>query len=87
MTKSLKGTDMKLMSATLQAMVRKKLREAFTAYFVTMTTSTDGWPEISDQEFVEAIADSLIAMGDKRKLGKALLQTMIYELQDRANLP
>lgn len=87
MTKSLKGTDMKLMSATRQALVRKKLREAFTEYFVTMTTSTDGWPEISDQEFVEAIADSLIAMGDKRKLGKALLQTMIYELQDRANLP
>ena len=87
MTKSLKGADMKLMSATRQALVRKKLREAFTEYFVTMTTSTDGWPEISDQEFVEAIADSLIAMGDKRKLGKALLQTMIYELQDRANLP
>ena len=87
MTKSLKGTDMKLISAINQALVRKKLRESFTAYFVTMTTSTDGWPEISDQEFVDAIADSLIAMGDKRKLGKALLQTMIYELQDRANLP
>lgn len=87
MTKSLKGTDLALLSATRQAMVRKKLREAFTEYFVTMTTSTDGWPKISDQEFIEAIADSLIAMGEKRKLGAALLQTMVYELQDRVNHP
>lgn len=87
MTKSLKGTDLALLSATRQTLVRKKLREAFTEYFVTMTTSTDGWPEISDQEFVEALADSLIAMGEKRKLGVALLQTLVYELQDRVNHP
>lgn len=87
MTKSLKETDIALLSATRQALVRKKLRESFTEYFTTMTTSTDSWPAISDQEFIEAIADSLIAMGEKRKLGAALLQTMVYELQDRVNHP
>lgn len=66
--------------------VRKKLREEFAAFFITMTTETEkGWPGISNQEFVNALADSLMTMGERRELGTAYLQTLIYELQDRVN--
>jgi hypothetical protein len=73
------------LSVRRQALVRKILRKEFTDFFVTMTSSTERWPTIDDQELVEALADSLIEMGRQRGLGAALLQTFVHELQDRVN--
>jgi hypothetical protein len=61
------------------------LRKEFTDFFVTMTTPTESWPDITNQEFVDALADSLLDMGKQRRLGTALLQTLVLELQDRVN--
>ena len=67
--------------------VRSILRAEFTDFFTTMTAADDkGWPRIGDQELVDAIADSLLLMGKRRGKGVALLQTLVYELQDRVNL-
>lgn len=73
------------LNAAQKRLVRKKLREEFAGFFTEMTTATDMWPEISDQELVEAIADALIQMGERRGKGTALLQTLVYELQDQVN--
>ncbi len=65
---------------------RKVLHKEFTDFFVTMTTADDtGWPNISDQELVNGIADALITMGERSHKGVALLQTLVHELQDRIN--
>lgn len=68
-----------------QEQVRAMLRKEFAAFFTQMTSNTATWPRISDQELVEALADSLLDMGKQRGLGVALLQTFVHELQDRAN--
>ena len=85
MSKSLKGVNLDTLNATCKAFVRKTLRKEFTDFFTTMTSSTDQWPDISDTELIDAIADSLIVMGERRKMGAAMLQTLVYELQDRTN--
>ena len=85
MSKSLKGVNIETLNATRKAFVRKTLRKEFYDFFTTMASSTDQWPDISDTELIDAIADSLIAMGERRKMGAAMLQTLVYELQDRAN--
>lgn len=68
-----------------QKQVRAMLRKEFAAFFTQMTSNTPTWPRISDQELVEALADSLLYMGKQRGLGVALLQTFVHELQDRVN--
>lgn len=68
-----------------QEQVRAMLRKEFAAFFTQMTSNTATWPRISDQELVEALADSLLDMGKQRGLGVALLQTFVHELQDRVN--
>lgn len=85
MAKSLKGVSIETLNATRKAFVRKTLRKEFTDFFTTMTSSTDRWPDISDTELIDAIADSLITMGERRKMGAAMLQTLVYELQDRTD--
>lgn len=61
------------------------LRTEFADFFTSMTTASDTWPAISDQELVDALADALVLMGKRRKLGVSLLQTLVHELQDRVN--
>lgn len=69
-----------------QVVVKRMLRSEFSDFFTQMTTATGPqWPSINDQELVDAIADSLIDMGRRRGKGIALLQTLVYELQDRVN--
>lgn len=65
--------------------VRATLRREFADFFNTMTVNTPTWPAISNQQLVEALADALLDMGKERGLGVALLQTFVYELQDRVN--
>lgn len=74
------------MSKMKQELVRETLRNEFAEFFVLMTTTTGPeWPSISDQEMVNAIADALVMLGKSRGKGNALLQTLVHELQDRAN--
>jgi hypothetical protein len=74
------------MSEMRQKLVRETLRNEFADFFLQMTTSTGPqWPDINDQELVDAIADALVMLGRHRGVGVALLQTLVYELQDRVN--
>lgn len=78
--------DLKDMSPPQQARARAILRKEFTDFFTAMTTPDAAkWPSISDQDLVDALADSLLAMGKQRGKGVALLQTLVHELQDRIN--
>lgn len=79
-------TPFEALSAAKKREVRRLLRREFTKFFTTMTTDNGpSWPEISHQEFVDALADSLLQMGQDRQLGVAYLQTLVHELQDRIN--
>ena len=68
-----------------QATARKMLRAEFADFFTAMVTPSATWPALTDQELIDALADALVAMGKRRGLGIALLQTMVHELQDRVN--
>lgn len=74
------------MKPAVAAKVRRALRREFADFFVAMTTETgEGWPAIGQQELCDALADSLLDMGDRTGRGTALLQTFVHELQDRIN--
>lgn len=79
------GKSLEDLQSYRQKQVRAMLRKEFAAFFTQMTSNTATWPRISDQELVEALADSLLDMGNQRGLGVALLQTFVHELQDRIN--
>ena len=69
-----------------KASVRKLMRKEFTDFFVAMTTATGPqWPSVPESEFVDAIADALFDMAQKRGKGIAYTQTLVHELQDRIN--
>ncbi len=67
--------------------VRRILRKEFYAFFRVMTTEhpEKRWPAIPPDEFVDALADALLRMGDDRVSGLAMLQTLVFELQDKIN--
>lgn len=67
--------------------VNRVLRREFTKFFTNMRTPEPGWPALSDQAFVDALADSLVEMAKRdQKAGIAYLQTLVIELQDRINI-
>jgi len=78
-------SDFNGLNAYKQRLVRETLRNEFADFFIGMTTATPEWPAIPDQEFVDALSDALLMMGKSKGLGPALLQTLVYELQDRIN--
>lgn len=67
----------------LSAKVRRVLRREMTVFFTRMRQAEPGWPAIPDQEFIDALADSVIDAGKDRVTGLAFLQTLVHELQDR----
>ena len=69
----------------LAAAVRQVLRREFTIFFNNMMKEEPQWPRVADNEFIDAIADSLLEMGKSSNRGDALLRTLIIELQDRLN--
>ncbi len=71
----------------LAAAVRETLRKEFSDFFIDMLKEEPHWPSISDPEFIDALADSLIVMGKRSGRGDAILQTLVYELQERLNNP
>lgn len=63
--------------------VRDCLRKEFSDFFFQMTTEEPGWPAITDAQLVDGIADALVVVGQRNKRGIAMIQTLVYELQDR----
>lgn len=72
---------------TLTPRVRQLMRQEITKFLVTMVTEQPdkNWPAIAPADLVDALADSLIEMGKTQKIGAALLQTLIHDLQDKVN--
>ena len=76
----------RVLQATRRDAVRRVLRIEIRDYLSTVSTSVaDSWPDIPPQELTEALADALLDMGRQQGLGTALLQTLVYELQERVN--
>lgn len=74
------------LQTTRREAVRRVLRSEIADYLTTVSTGvTDSWPDIPPQELTEALADALLDMGRRQGLGTALLQTLVYELQERVN--
>ena len=66
--------------------VRRVLRSEIADYLTTVSTSVaESWPDIPPQELTEALADALVDMGRQQGFGTAMLQTLVYELQERVN--
>lgn len=61
------------------------LEREFTAFFTDMLTPEPGWSGVTDQQFVDALAASIMATGAKSSRGIAMLQTLVYELQEKIN--
>ncbi len=74
------------LQATRRDTVRRVLRSEIKDYLSTVSASvSQSWPDIPPQELTEALADALLDMGRQQGLGTALLQTLVYELQERVN--
>jgi len=69
----------------LQPKIQNALRREFGIFFRSMLTTEKGWPAISDEDFVDALADAVMTVGSNGVRGTAMLQTLIYELQERVN--
>lgn len=61
------------------------MRKEFTDFFNTMLTPNEQWPAVPHDDFIASLAGALVDVGQQNKLGKALLQTFIHELQDHCN--
>lgn len=46
-------------------MVMRVLNREFTKFFTDMLTPEPGWTRPSDEQFIEAVAQSIVAVGDK----------------------
>ena len=55
------------------------------AFFEAAMISNDGVPNFTMQEFTDSLADALVKLGKNRELGHAVVQTLVYELQERVN--
>ncbi len=74
------------LQATRRETVRRVLRSEIADYLTTVSAGvTESWPDIPPQELTEALADALVDMGRQQGLGTAMLQTLVYELQERVN--
>lgn len=67
--------------------VMRVLNREFTKFFTDMLTPEPGWSRPSDEQFIEAVAQSLVAVGNTVREGRglAMLQTFVYDLQDLIN--
>lgn len=67
------------------AFQHKIMVKEFSDFFHSMLAEEPGWVGVTDQQFIDALADSLVVMGKRSTRGFAVLQTLVYELQDRLN--
>lgn len=63
------------------------LNEKLTACFTDLLQAKPGWARPTDEQFVQALAESVVATGNKVKDGRgvAMLQTFVYDLQELIN--
>lgn len=63
------------------------LNEKLTTCFTDLLQAKPGWTCPTDEQFVQALAESVVATGNKVKDGRgvAMLQTFVYDLQDLIN--
>ena len=61
------------------------LEREFTQFFTNMLKPEEGWSGVTDQQFVDALAASIMNTGAKTGRGVAMLQTLVYELQEKIN--
>jgi upstream activation factor subunit UAF30 len=63
------------------------LNEKLTTCFTDLLQAKPGWTRPTDEQFVQALAESVVATGNKVKDGRgvAMLQTFVYDLQDLIN--
>lgn len=73
--------------ATSHAQTMEVLTRQFTIFFREMLRPEDNWPRPSDEQFIEAVAESLVAVGNEVADGRgiAMLQTFVFDLQDLIN--
>ena len=72
--------------ATLKAaLVKATMRKQIAIFFTEMCREEPDWPHVEQEQLVEGIADALIDMGTLSGTGVAMLQTLVYELQERVN--
>lgn len=72
--------------ANASALVRRVLRREMTSFFIKLMTEEPGWPAVSRQALIDALADSLLDVGRQSDSGAAMIQTLAYELLERADL-
>ena len=65
------------------AVQHRIMTKEFSDFFHEMLKVEPGWVAVTDQQFIDALADSLIRTGERSGRGFAILQTLVYELQDR----
>jgi SWIB/MDM2 domain len=63
------------------------LNDKLTACFTDLLQAKPGWTRPTDEQFVQALAESVVATGNKVKDGRgvAMLQTFVYDLQELIN--
>lgn len=63
------------------------LNQKLTACFTEILQAKPGWNRPTDEQFIQALAESVVTVGDVVKDGRglAMLQTFVYDLQDLIN--
>lgn len=63
----------------------RKSRVEFVMFFNGLLDPKGRWPGMTHEMFTDVLASALVEVGGQDKLGKALLQTFIYDLQEHCN--
>ena len=70
---------------TTDAVVKRILRRELAAFFKRLMSTEPGWPGATDSQLVDALAHALIDAGKQTGQGPAMLQTLVFDLQDTIN--
>ena len=79
------ATEKDRFSAAMRSSQNKAMRRQIAAFFTELQREEPSWPAVSQELLIDGLADALLDMGKASGKGSALLQTLIYELQERLN--
>lgn len=67
--------------------VRRALRAEIYDFLKLMSDPQpdNNWPAIPREELLDAVADSIIQLGGDDVSGAAMLQTLVFDLQEKVN--
>lgn len=71
--------------APTETRVRNALRREFSVFFTAMLTPEKNWPAISDEDFVDALVDSIVQTAANHRRGLSMAQTLAFDLQEEVN--